>query len=143
MKLSNLEKFKVPRHKLRTITFLLYDHIGGFNTLLYTLSNGGLIVTVSDRNPDGVLKAVEKHKVELLPTSPTFINLILLSEAYKRYNISSLKTVTYGTEPMPENTLKIFNHLLEADKRSKGIDFDNTNYHAISSELIYKIFNNN
>ena len=38
---------------------------------------------------------------------------------------------------------KIFNHLLEADKRSKGIDFDNTNYHAISSELIYKIFNNN
>ena len=38
---------------------------------------------------------------------------------------------------------KIFNYLLEADKRSKGIDFDNTNYHAISSELIYKIFNGN
>ena len=38
---------------------------------------------------------------------------------------------------------KIFNYLLEADKRSKGIDFDNTNYHAISSELIYKIFNSN
>ena len=38
---------------------------------------------------------------------------------------------------------KIFNYLLEADKRSKGIDFDNTNYHAISSELIYKIFNKN
>ena len=38
---------------------------------------------------------------------------------------------------------KIFNYLLEADKRSKGIDFDNTNYHAISLELIYKIFNGN
>lgn len=38
---------------------------------------------------------------------------------------------------------KIFNYLLEADKRAKGIDFDNTNYHAISSELIYKIFNSN
>ncbi len=38
---------------------------------------------------------------------------------------------------------QIFNYLLEADKRSKGIDFDNTNYHAISSELIYKIFNKN
>ena len=25
----------------------------------------------------------------------------------------------------------------------QGIDFDNTNYHAISSELIYKIFNKN
>jgi len=106
-----LEKFKVRRHTLRAITFLLYDHIGGFNTLLYTLSNAGLIVTVSDRSPDGVLKAVEKYKVELLPTSPTFINLILLSEAYERYDISSLKTVTYGTEPMPESTLKRFNQL--------------------------------
>ena len=38
---------------------------------------------------------------------------------------------------------KIFNYLLEADKRAKGIDFDSTNYHAISSELIYKIFNSN
>jgi acyl-CoA synthetase (AMP-forming)/AMP-acid ligase II len=75
------------------------------------LSNAGLIVTVSDRSPDGVLKAVEKYKVELLPTSPTFINLILLSEAYERYDISSLKTVTYGTEPMPESTLKRFNQL--------------------------------
>ena len=36
-----LEKFKVPRHTLRTIAFLLFDHIGGVNTLLYTLSNGG------------------------------------------------------------------------------------------------------
>ena len=106
-----LEKFKVRRHTLRAITFLLYDHIGGFNTLLYTLSNAGLIVTVSDRSPDGVLKAVEKYKVELLPTSPTFINLILLSEAYERYDISSIKTVTYGTEPMPESTLKRFNKL--------------------------------
>ena len=96
---------------MRAITFLLYDHIGGFNTLIYTLSNAGLIVTVSDRSPDGVLKAVEKYKVELLPTSPTFINLILLSEANKRYDMSSLKTVTYGTEPMPESTLKRFNQL--------------------------------
>jgi len=38
---------------------------------------------------------------------------------------------------------KIFNYLLEADKRSKGIDFDNANYHAITSDLIYKIFNDN
>jgi len=54
---------------------------------------------------------VEKYEVELLPTSPTFINLILLSEAYKRYKVDSLRTVTYGTEPMPESTLKRFHDL--------------------------------
>lgn len=106
-----LEKFKVPRRSLRTITFLLYDHIGGLNTLLYTLSNAGCIVTVEDRSPDSVLSAVEKYEVELLPTSPTFINLILLSGAYKWYKIDSLRTVTYGTEPMPESTLKRFHDL--------------------------------
>ncbi len=106
-----LEKFKVSRHALRTITFLLFDHIGGVNTLFYTLSNGGCVITVQDRMPDKVLRAIQNFRVELLPTSPTFINLILLSEAYRRYDLSSLKTVTYGTEPMPESTLKRFNAL--------------------------------
>ena len=36
----------------------------------------------------------------------------------------------------------IFNYLLEADKRSKGIDFDATNQEAILNELIFKIFKN-
>ena len=103
-----LEKFKERRHSFRTITFLSYDHIGGVNTMLYTLSNGGCLVTVQDLSPDSVLEAVEKYKVELLPTSPTFINLILLSKAYARHNIDSLKIVTYGTESMLESTLKRF-----------------------------------
>lgn len=107
-----LDKFKARRQSLRTITFLLYDHIGGVNTMLYTLSNAGCIVTVQDRSPDGVFRAIEKYQVELLPTSPTFINLILLSEAYNRYDVRSLRTMTYGTEPMPESTLKRIHEVL-------------------------------
>lgn len=106
-----LEKFKVRRNKQRTITFLLYDHIGGVNTMLYTLSNGGCMITVQERSPEKVLEAVEKYRVELLPTSPTFFNMILLSEAYKHHDLSSLKTITYGTEPMPESTLRRFHEL--------------------------------
>ena len=106
-----LEKFQVPRRKLRSIAFLLFDHIGGVNTLFYSLANGGCIVVLEDRNPDNVLSAVESHRVELLPTSPTFINLILLSEAYERHDLSSLQTLTYGTEPMTETTLERFHGL--------------------------------
>ncbi|MCA1591086.1 MAG: fatty acid--CoA ligase family protein [Acidobacteria bacterium] len=106
-----LEKFKVRRHALRTITFLLYDHIGGVNTMLYTLSNAGCMVTLQDRSPDAVLRAVEEYRVELLPTSPTFLNLVLISEAFRRHDLGSLKTITYGTEPMPESTLKRFHGL--------------------------------
>jgi acyl-coenzyme A synthetase/AMP-(fatty) acid ligase len=111
-----LEKFKVRRFQQRAISFLLYDHIGGVNTMLHILSNGGCLVTVQDRSPDSVLEAVDRFQVDLLPTSPTFINLILLSEAYKRHTLASLKTVTYGTEPMPESTLKRFHELFPAVK---------------------------
>jgi acyl-CoA synthetase (AMP-forming)/AMP-acid ligase II len=106
-----LEKYKVPRHSLRTITFLLFDHIGGVNTLLYNLSNAGCVITVADRKPETVCKAIHDYKVELLPTSPTFLNLILVSGAHEKYNLSSLRTVTYGTEVMPESTLKRFHEL--------------------------------
>lgn len=106
-----LDKFRTQRHALRTISFLLYDHIGGINTMLYTLSNGGCLVTVQDRSPDAVLHAVEQHGVQLLPTSPTFLNLTLISEAWQRHDLSSLQTISYGTEPMPASTLKRFNEL--------------------------------
>ena len=108
---SLLERFKTRRPGLRTISFLLYDHIGGVNTMLYALANGGCLVTVRERAPDEVLAAIEKHRVEMLSTSPTFINLMLLSEAYKRHDLSSLKKVQYGTEPMPESALRRFNKL--------------------------------
>jgi long-chain acyl-CoA synthetase len=103
-----LEKFKVSRHTLRTITFLLFDHIGGFNTLLYNLSNAGCTVAVEDRKPETICQAIEKHRVQLLPTSPTFINMLLVSGGYRDCDLSSLQTVTYGTEVMPESTLRRF-----------------------------------
>jgi acyl-coenzyme A synthetase/AMP-(fatty) acid ligase len=101
-----LEKFKVVRQKMCTLTFLLLDHIGGINTLFYTLSNGGTIVSVQSRDPDVVCDVIARYKVEMLPTSPTFLNLLLISEAYKRHDLSSLKLVTYGTELMPAYTLQ-------------------------------------
>jgi acyl-CoA synthetase (AMP-forming)/AMP-acid ligase II len=107
-----LKKFETKRRAWRTISFLLYDHIGGLNTMLYSLSNGGCLVTVEDRSPDAVLAAVERNRVELLPASPTFLNLVLISEAWRNHDLSSLQLVTYGTEPMPESTLRRFREIL-------------------------------
>ncbi len=100
-----LRKFKVRKRAYRTIVFLQLDHIGGVNTLFYTLSNSGAIIVPSDRSPDGVCRAIATHRAELLPTSPTFLNLLLISGAIGRHDLSSLKLITYGTEPMPASTL--------------------------------------
>lgn len=44
-----LRKFRTPRPALRTLNFLLFDHIGGINTLLHTLYNSGVTVIPSVR----------------------------------------------------------------------------------------------
>lgn len=100
-----LEKFRARRQALVTITFLLFDHMGGLNTLLHTLANGGTVVATQQREPDAVCELIERHGVELLPVSPTFLGLMLLSDAHRRHDLSTLRLVTYGTEPMPQATL--------------------------------------
>lgn len=100
-----LEKFTVQRAPLVTISFLMIDHFGGINTILGVLSNLGTIVTVADRSVDSVCNAIEKHHVELLPTTPSFLNLLLASKAYEKYDLSSLNKISYGTEVMPEGVL--------------------------------------
>lgn len=101
-----LQKYRTRRHSYRTLAFLLFDHIGGVDTLLYSLSNVSCLITVSDRSPDVICAAVERHRVEVLPVSPSFVNLLLSSEAHRRYDLSSLRIVTYGAETMPEATLR-------------------------------------
>ena len=80
--------------------------------MMHSLSSGNLIVTLKERSPEEVCRLIEKYHVELLPTSPTFINMILLSHVYERYDLFSLKMITYGTEPMPESTLKSLHKIL-------------------------------
>jgi acyl-coenzyme A synthetase/AMP-(fatty) acid ligase len=101
-----LEKFRTARKSLRTVNFLLFDHWGGLNTMFHTLSNGGIVLVLKERRPDSICSFIEKYKIELLPASPTFLNLLLISEEYKKYDLSSLKLITYGTEPMPQSTLE-------------------------------------
>jgi acyl-coenzyme A synthetase/AMP-(fatty) acid ligase len=106
-----MRKFKTPRKALRMLIFLQLDHIGGVNSLLYSLANGGTVIVADGRTPESVCQAIEKFKGEVLPTSPTFLNLLILSKAYEQYDLSSLKLMTYGTEPMQTSTLNRLNDL--------------------------------
>lgn len=96
---------KRPR-KHHILIFLLFDHIGGLNTLFNGLASGALIVVPSVRDANVVGECIQRHKVTLLPASPTFLNLFLISGAHENFDLSSLRFVTYGTEPMPESLLQ-------------------------------------
>jgi acyl-CoA synthetase (AMP-forming)/AMP-acid ligase II len=107
-----LRRYRERRRAQRVLSFLNLDHIGGINTLMHTLSQGGTVITIADRTPDEVLGAVARHSVAVLPTTPTFLNMVLVSGAYRRHDLSSLRLVTYGTEPMPAQTLRRLNEEL-------------------------------
>ena len=100
-----LAKFRAPRAPVVAITFLMLDHFGGINTLFHLASNLGTIVTVRRRTVDTICEAIQRHRVELLPTTPSFLNILVHSDAPTHYDLTSLRTVSYGTEVMPQQTL--------------------------------------
>ncbi|MCE5268224.1 MAG: fatty acid--CoA ligase family protein [Planctomycetaceae bacterium] len=89
----------------RSLAFLMLDHVGGINTLFHILASGGTIVTLAERTPEAICSGIERHRVQLLPTTPTFLRMLMISEVYKKYDLSSLELISYGTEPMPNATL--------------------------------------
>jgi long-chain acyl-CoA synthetase len=100
-----LMKFRPRRPVLRTLNFLLFDHWGGLNTLLHCLANGSPVVLPESRTPGHICELLERHQIELLPASPTFLNMLLLSKAHEGRDLSALRLITYGSEPMPASTL--------------------------------------
>lgn len=101
-----LEAHRKSNKQLRTIAFLKFDHIGGFNTVLYTLSAGGTLIVPWSLGIDDVCKAIANYKAELLPTTPSFLNMLILSNKHKEYDLSSLKVISFGTEPMSDYLLE-------------------------------------
>lgn len=103
-----LAKFMVKKRPAkRTIAFLLWDHIGGLNTALHTLFNGGILVIPKDHDPVTVKQTVNKYDVQVLPTTPTFLRLLVMAG---QTDMPSLERITYGTEPMHPETLTLVRH---------------------------------
>ncbi|MCI7362376.1 MAG: fatty acid--CoA ligase family protein [Campylobacter sp.] len=102
--LISIFETKKPR-KINMLLFLLFDHIGGINTLLNILTTLSTAIIPKYRNSDEICALIEKYKISVLPSNPTFLNLMLMSNAHKKYDLSSLKMITYGTEAMSESLL--------------------------------------
>jgi len=100
-----LAKFDRKGKPFRTLAFMLFDHIAGIDTLFYTLSAHGSLVLAERRDPLSICRLIEDHRVEVLPVSPAFLNLLCLSGDYREFDLSSLKIITYGSEPMGQGTL--------------------------------------
>lgn len=119
---------------LSFLALLLFDHIGGLNTLFTALFSGAKLVLPPSRDPDVICRQCEKHNVNILPASPTMLNLILISGSYLQYNLSSIKIITYGTEPMPEGLLMKLNAALPGTRFMQTYGTSETGISKMSSK---------
>ncbi len=93
--------------KLNILLFLMFDHIGGLNTLFNCLSMNACAIATKDRkNIETLAQLIEKYQIAFLPASPSLLNLILVANIIEKYNLTSLKIISYGTERMPEILLQ-------------------------------------
>ncbi|MDX4067257.1 fatty acid--CoA ligase family protein [Aliarcobacter skirrowii] len=101
-----IDSFKDKKEKsMNMLVFLMFDHIGGLNTVFNALCMGACLIIPKIKDAKTICELIEKYKIMALPSSPTFLNLILISEEYKNYDLSSLRMITYGTETMPQSLL--------------------------------------
>ncbi|QJD72171.1 fatty acid--CoA ligase family protein [Marinobacterium sp. LSUCC0821] len=107
-----MQRFETPRPTLKTINFLLFDHIGGLNTLLHTLFNKGTVVAPKSRRVEDIIATCAEHEIEVLPTTPTFLRMMLMSGLIPDGIPKSLRIITYGTERMDQPTLDALCELL-------------------------------
>lgn len=102
---SLMYKYTYSKKSLVTLGFLLFDHIAGFDTLMYTLHAGGTLVLLENRMVGTVLETLQRHHVQVLPTTPSFLNLLLFEDHFSPNNLPFLSIITFGSERINDNTL--------------------------------------
>jgi acyl-CoA synthetase (AMP-forming)/AMP-acid ligase II len=86
----------------RVLPLLSFDHIGGLDIAWRALGNGHVIVSPpAEISPETVAAIVARHRVEVMPATPTMLNLLLLAGVNRTCDMGSLRVVPYGAEPMP------------------------------------------
>ena len=74
-------------------------HSTDLKSTVITMLGGGHTY-LPEFSPQGVLEAIERHRVTVASLVPTMVIRTLQEESFDSYDLSSLRLVSYGTSPM-------------------------------------------
>ena len=84
-------------------------HSGGLNiAAVPTLYTGGTIVIQKSFDPKQTLFLIEKHRITQAMLVPTMLNFMLKQANIDEYDLSSIKTMMVGGEPIPLSLIKAY-----------------------------------
>lgn len=95
-----------PSRPTKMLCFLNLAHIGGINTVIRAITSGSQLFFPRSRQLDDVLDCVYCNGVEVLPVNPSFLTLLKISwdDGFADL-LKTVRLITYGSEPMPQETL--------------------------------------
>jgi len=96
------------RHEDVTLVCLPLFHNGGLNaTLQPTLLMGGtVIITSKGFDPDKILDMVQRYGVTMTMWVPTQLAMLINYPGAKKYNVSTLNKIWYGSSPITPTVLE-------------------------------------
>jgi acyl-CoA synthetase (AMP-forming)/AMP-acid ligase II len=94
-----------PGHRPLNLLAAPMTHVGG-RLALTVMYRGGVSVILTSAEPGEVLRAVERHRVTDLFLPPTAIYALIDHPETRRTDLSSLRSIFYGSAPMSVDKLK-------------------------------------
>ena len=76
-------------------------HVAGVTPIMSSVWGGRTLVILPQFDPELWLKAVQNEKVTHSFVVPTMLKRIMEHPDFEKYDLSSLKLITYGAAPMP------------------------------------------
>ena len=92
-------------------------HVAGGARLFSVTAAGATHAVIEAFDPAAFLSAIERFRVTVTVVVPTVLNRLVDHPDLHRYDLSSLRLLSYGASPMPEALLK------RALERLPGVDF--------------------
>jgi fatty-acyl-CoA synthase len=92
-----------------TVAIAPFFRVGGTGVnVLPVLFLGGTVVVPGDLSPDGILQAMDRHRVTVGFGNPDLLDALARSEVWPRVDLSCVRFVITGGAPVPERLIRAY-----------------------------------
>jgi long-chain acyl-CoA synthetase len=103
--LENVEPANPEIEEKNLLTVPLY-HVAGIQAMLAAIYGGRTLVLMRQFETEEWMRMVEREKATRAMLVPTMLKWVVDHPDLKKYDLSSLKVITYGAAPMPLEVIK-------------------------------------
>jgi len=103
--LENVDPASPDIEERNLLTVPLY-HVAGFQALLAAVYGGRTVIMMRQFEVNEWMDIVQKEKVNRAMLVPTMLKRVVDLPDFNKYDLSSLRVITYGAAPMPFEVIK-------------------------------------